>query len=312
MQTSVQALFQALSALLPPGRLTLTAPMSEHTTLKIGGPADLLAQPASREELRLILSRAAEAGCPVTVIGNGSNLLVRDGGIRGLVVKIGPEMGAVTANGRMLHAQAGALLSAVSREAAKRSLAGLAFAAGIPGTIGGGTYMNAGAYGGELCQVIARVEGMDEEGNPFAYSGEEMGFGYRRSRAQTEKLYITDVFVDLKPGNEEAILQEMAELNARRREKQPLTVPSAGSTFKRPAGYYAGTLIDQCGLKGARVGGAAVSEKHAGFLVNDRSATAADFLSLIALVQKVVKEKAGVSLTPEVRILGEEVGAILV
>lgn len=307
---NMQPLFEKLASLLPAQRLVEMEPMAKHTTLKIGGPADVLALPESREELAILLREAKAANCPITVVGNGSNLLVQDGGIRGLVIKIGPQMGKIAVQDTLLHAQGGALLSSVSRKAAQNGLKGLAFAGGIPGTIGGGTYMNAGAYGGEMCQVITKVEGLDQLGRLITYTNEEMAFGYRKSRAQQEILYITDVFMQLQPGNSEEILKEMSELNARRRDKQPITLPSAGSTFKRPEGHYAGTLIEECGLKGMRVGGASVSEKHAGFLVNDQGATAAEFLSLIALVQSTVKEKTGVVLTPEVRIIGQEAPVI--
>ena len=287
-------------------------PMAHHTTLQLGGPAQILAQPKDREELRWLLQEAAGRGIPVTVIGNGSNLLVRDGGIRGLVIKIGPAMSQITVNGCKIHAQGGATLARVSQTAAQEGLEGLAFAGGIPGTVGGGVYMNAGAYGGEMCQVVTRVEGLTREGEPFSYTGDEMKFSYRKSRVQQEKSLITDVYLTLVPGNKEAIFARMNELNRQRREKQPLTVPSAGSTFKRPEGYYAAALIDECGLKGLQVGGAQVSEKHAGFLTNAQGGTAADFLALIAKVQQIVLREKGVKLETEVEILGEETTVHLV
>ena len=222
-------------------------PMAHHTTLQLGGPAQVMAQPKNRQELQWLLKEAAKRGVPVTVMGNGSNLLVKDGGIRGLVIKIGPAMSAIDVTGCEIHAQGGATLARVSQAAAQAGLEGLAFAAGIPGTVGGGVYMNAGAYGGEMCQVVTRVEGLTREGDPFAYSGEEMAFGYRKSRVHQEKGLITDVYLTLVPGDKEAIFARMNELNRQRREKQPLTVPSAGSTFKRPEGYYAAALIDECG-----------------------------------------------------------------
>ena len=279
------------------------APMAAFTTLRLGGPADLLAEPASPEELRRCLTAARAAGVPVTVIGRGSNLLVRDGGIRGLVIRT-TGMKGLRLSGSRIEAQAGATLYEAARLAAHEGLAGLAFAAGIPGTVGGGVLMNAGAYGGELCQVTERVEGFSLSGEPFAYAGAEMGFGYRTSRLQHEDGIVTSVTFALTPGEPAAIEAQMAELQRRRVEKQPLNQPSAGSTFKRPEGYFAAALIDQCGLKGFTLGGAAVSEKHAGFLVN-LGGTAADFETLMAEVSRIVKEKTGVTLEPEVRILGE-------
>lgn len=281
-------------------------PMAKHTTLQLGGPAQILAQPATRDELAWLLKTADEQGVPVTVIGNGSNLLVRDGGIRGLVIRIGSEMGQISVNGCEIHAQGGATLARVAQVAAQEGLEGLAFAGGIPGTVGGGVYMNAGAYGGEMCQVVTRVEGLTRSGEPFCFSGEEMAFGYRRSRVQQEKGLITDVYMALVPGSKEEIFSRMNELNRQRRDKQPLTVPSAGSTFKRPEGYYAAALIDECGLKGLQIGGAQVSEKHAGFLTNGAGGTAADFIALIAEVQKIVLREKGVRLETEVEILGED------
>jgi len=288
------------------GRVDLMEPMTRHTTLELGGPADVLAQPGSREEAAWLIKFAREKRIPLTVIGNGSNLLVKDGGIRGITMMIGSAMGKLTVEGNRLYAQGGAKLSAVSQAAAQAGLEGLAFAAGIPGTVGGGAFMNAGAYGGEMSQVVERVEGLDLQGETITLTNEEMEFGYRTSRAHREGFIITDVYFALKPGVKEDILAQMKELNRQRREKQPLTVPSAGSTFKRPTGYFAGTLIDQCGLKGLRVGGAEVSPKHAGFLTNAYEGTAADFLALMALVQKTVYEEKGVHLEPEVRILGED------
>ncbi len=284
------------------------APMREYTTLKLGGPADWLAFPRSREEIKALTDLAKRAGLPVTVIGRGSNLLVLDGGIRGLVIRVEKNMKEIRVEGERITAQAGAALSAVAAAAARACLTGLEFASGIPGTLGGGAVMNAGAYDGELGQAITRVEGLRMDGTPVSLSREEMRFGYRSSAAQDAGIIITEVTLELTPGKEAEIRAKMAELNARRQEKQPLDLPSAGSTFKRPEGYFAAALIDQCGLKGYSVGGARVSEKHAGFLVNTGD-SAADYLALVRHVQKVVAERAGVLLEPEIRILGEEVQA---
>lgn len=281
------------------------ARMSEYTTLKLGGPADWLAFPANRDETVRLISEAGQAKMPVTVIGHGSNLLVLDGGIRGLVIRIGKEMSEVRTEGNTVHAQAGAMMGTVAAAAAEAGLAGLEFASGIPGTIGGGAFMNAGAYGGEMAQVVTRVDGIRPDGTPFSFTGSEMHFGYRTSRAAEENLIVTDVVMTLQAGSRDEIRARMQELNRRRNEKQPLNLPSAGSTFKRPEGYFAGALIEQCGLKGYTIGGAQVSEKHAGFLVNMGN-SAKDFMGLIRYVQKTVLEQTGVKLETEVRIIGEE------
>lgn len=297
---------QKIRERIPQDRILLHTPMSEHTTLRIGGPADILVIAQSTKEISFLLTNASEFHIPVMMLGNGSNLLVKDGGIRGLVIKFGEEMAAITVEDTVLTAMAGASLAAVTKEAARHGLCGLCYACGIPGTVGGGVYMNAGAYGGELKEAILEVEAVAENGQIRTYTGDEMHFGYRHSRAQEEMLIITSVKFQLSPGNKEDILSDMKEFNRRRNEKQPMDVPSAGSTFKRPEGYFAGQLIDQSGLRGTRVGGAQVSEKHAGFLVNTGNASAEDYLNLISLVQRTVQEKHGVWLTPEVRIVGED------
>ena len=304
----LSALERRLSLRAPSMRLMRHAPMADYTTLRLGGPADLMAEPEDEEQLRAVLSAAADMGVPVTLMGRGSNLLVLDGGIRGLVIRLCGVMNAVETEGCVMRAGAGALLSSVAVSAAERGLMGLAFAGGIPGTVGGGIYMNDGAYGGEMAQVTTRVEGLTMAGEPFAYAAEEMAFSHRRSRLMEENVVVTRVTFRLAEGDREAILAEMAELKRRRAEKQPLQQPSAGSTFKRPANGYASALIDQCGLKGLRVGGAQVSEKHAGFLVN-LGGTAADFLRLMAQVQRAVQDQTGIWLEPEVRILGEDAPA---
>lgn len=281
------------------------AAMSRYTTLHLGGPADLLASPANVRQLCLLLAEANRLDVPVTIIGNGSNLLVKDGGIRGLVIRICREMQAIEVKESTIRVEAGAMMSRLAMTAAEHDLAGLTFAGGIPGTVGGGVYMNAGAYGGEMCQVVTQVEGVDRQGEPFCYRGEEMGFAYRHSRLMGEGKIITAVTVQLHEGKKEQLIEEMQELNRRRQEKQPLTQFSAGSTFKRPANGFAAQMIDECGLKGYAIGGARVSEKHAGFLVNSGT-SAADFLALMAHVQRVVQAEKGVLLEPEVRILGED------
>lgn len=280
-------------------------PMSAHTTLKLGGPADYMVFPRNGEEIAAMFREAAENGVPVTVIGHGSNLLVLDGGIRGLVICIGKNMRKITREGNSLKAQAGAMLGSAALEAAEAGLTGLEFASGIPGTVGGGVTMNAGAYDGEMAQVVTEVRGIRPDGTAVRLSREEMNFGYRHSVVQEKDFIVTEVTFELKPGDPAMIRARMSELNTKRSEKQPLDLPSAGSTFKRPEGYYAAALIDQCGLKGYSIGGARVSEKHAGFLVNTGTSSR-DFLNLMKKVQAIVEERAGVRLEPEIRIVGTE------
>ena len=306
-ETSLRALEARLRERDPALHLERDAVMAGYTTLHVGGPADLLAHPSTEEQLRLLLSESHGAGVPVTVIGHGSNLVVRDGGVRGLVIRVCRGMDGLDISGDKIHARAGAMLSVLAMTAANHHLGGLTFASGIPGTVGGGVYMNAGAYDGEMSRVVTLVEGFDMDGTPFRYTRPEMNFSHRYSRLMEERRVITQVTFQLPQGRHDELLAEMVELNKRRAEKQPLTMPSAGSTFKRPAGGYASQMIDECGLKGYQIGGAQVSEKHAGFLVN-RGGTAADFLALMAHVQRVVHEQKGVWLEPEVRIIGEDRG----
>ena len=282
------------------------ADMWQYTTLKLGGTADWLAFPRSAAEIAELFAEAGAAGLPVTVIGHGSNLLVLDGGIRGLVIRIEKNMKNIRREGNRLTAAAGAMLGAVAGFAAENGLTGLEFASGIPGTVGGAVTMNAGAYGGEMKDVVVRVDGILPDGTEMSLSGEEMRFGYRRSAVKDLNLIVTEVTMELAEGDPAAIRAKMSELNRQRAEKQPLDVPSAGSTFKRPEGFYAAALIDQCGLKGYSVGGAQVSMKHAGFLVNSGDSSR-DYLELVRTVQRIVRERAGVELEPEIRIIGEEV-----
>ena len=312
------ALIERLRESIPKKQISEFAPMSRYTTLRLGGPADVLAEVSSAEQIAAAVSAASALNVPVTVLGNGSNLLVKDGGIRGLVIHIGELFSAVSdpvplGDGRYaITAQGGATLTKLANAAADHGLCGLEFAGGIPGTVGGAVFMNAGAYGGEMKDVVTCVTAIEMDGTSVAFTGEEMQFGYRRSVLNQRNVpaAVTSVTVALTPGDEETIRATMREFNARRREKQPITLPSCGSTFKRPEGLFAGTLIDECGLKGARVGGASVSTLHAGFLVNDQEGTAADYLALIAHVQQVVLEKKGVLLQPEVRIIGEDAPAV--
>ena len=281
------------------------ADMRQYTTLRLGGRADWLAFPRSGEEIASLFEEAGRAGMPVTVIGHGSNLLVLDGGIRGLVIRVEKNMRGIRREGNRLIAEAGAMLGSVAAAAAEAGLSGLEFASGIPGTVGGGMTMNAGAYGGELSDVTVRVDGILPDGTSVSLNREEMRFGYRTSAVKTLNFIVTEAVFELREGDPSEIRARMSELNARRAEKQPLDVPSAGSTFKRPDGFFAAALIDQCGLKGYSVGKAQVSLKHAGFLVNNGSSSK-DYLELVRTVQRIVRERAGVELEPEIRIIGEE------
>lgn len=282
-------------------------PMARHTTMRVGGPAEILFSPAGEGELLFAVREAKRAGAPFRIIGNGSNLLVLDGGLPGLTIRLGEAFSKISVNGNQIRAQAGALLCRVAAAARDASLTGLEFASGIPGSAGGGMAMNAGAYGGQLSDVFEGCRALDPEtGIISALGPAEMALGYRESAALSRGLIVTEAAFRLTAGDRSAIQAKMDDLSARRREKQPLNLPSAGSTFKRPEGYFAGALIEQAGLKGLRVGGACVSEKHAGFVVNDRNATAKDVLDLIRLVQARVLEHSGVRLETEVRILGEE------
>ena len=286
--------------------LLLEEPMAKHTSFRIGGPADVLAQPGNEAELAALLKRAADHAVPVTLVGNGSNLLVRDKGIRGLVIKLSNLFSSITVAGNVLTFGSGISLAMASKKAASLSLSGLEFAVGIPGTIGGAVYMNAGAYDGEMAKVVTSVQVMDRQGQSSQLKADELDFSYRHTALQNSGLIVTSVTVSLQPGEAESIKAKMDDFSQRRIAKQPLELPSAGSMFKRPVGYFAGTLIEQTGLKGYTVGGAQVSTKHAGFVVNVGGATAKDVLQLIRDVQDRVLAAQGVQLEPEVLVLGEE------
>ena len=279
-------------------------PMAKHTSFRIGGPADLMAMPQSEQELQQLLQRAGEAKVPVTLIGNGSNLLVRDKGIRGLVIKLGNMLNDVVADGCTLTFGSGVSLAAASRKAAELGLSGMEFAVGIPGSIGGAVYMNAGAYGGEMKHIITSVKVLDQDGQIYEIAGADMEFGYRHSKAEQDGLVVLEAVIELQTGDMDKIDEEMKRLAEARISKQPLEYPSAGSTFKRPEGYFAGKLIMDAGLRGYTVGGAQVSEKHCGFVVNKGGATAADVMQLVDDVKKKVKDSSGVDLELEIKTLG--------
>ena len=295
-----------LKKAIPPERLLVNEPMSKHTTFQIGGPADFLLFPASLEEVANVLEIAKRFAVPVTVLGNGSNVLVLDRGIRGLVIKFGPEMGYIRHSGSTVFAGAGALLADVSKYAAQSNLTGFEFAIGIPGSIGGAVFMNAGAYEGDMSQVVQAVTAVCTNGELRRFAGEELKFGYRHSVFQENGCLVCEVELGLTDGENTSIRVRIDDYTTKRQSKQPIEMPSAGSTFKRPQGHFAGTLIEQAGLKGTSVGGAQVSTKHAGFIINAGGATAQDVLSLINKVQDSVYKQFGISLHPEVRVLGEE------
>ena len=286
-------------------RLFADAPMRFHTTFRIGGPADLLFYPQNTEEVQKIIHMANEYGEAITLLGNGSNILVRDGGIRGLVIRFSHKMAAVVREGTDLIIGAGALLRDAAARAQEYGLSGLEFACGIPGSIGGAIFMNAGAYDDEMKSVVVSVKTITRGGELHLYSAEDLDFGYRHSIFHGCDEAICETRLHLHEDDKALILARMEDLNQRRESKQPLSYPSAGSTFKRPPGYFAGTLIDQTGLKGLTVGGAQVSQKHAGFVINIGNATADDVQQLISIVQKRVYAAHGVQLFPELRIIGE-------
>ncbi len=280
-------------------------PMRKHTTFRIGGNADIFVRPESKEQIAEILRLCREQDVPYFILGNGSNLLVGDRGFRGVVINIMDNMNDIKVDGGIIKAQAGAMLIKVSRAARDNSLTGLEFASGIPGTIGGAIYMNAGAYGGEMKDVVTKVTAMDAEGEIYTFGTDELEFSYRHSVIQQRDLIVLDVTMELAAGDQKIIDDRMSELAVARRTKQPLEYPSAGSTFKRPEGYFAGKLIMDAGLRGYRVGDAQVSEKHCGFVVNRGNATADDVIKLIDDVKAKVSEEYDVVLEPEVRMIGE-------
>ena len=280
-------------------------PMSRHTTFRIGGNADYFVKPGNADEVAAVIAVCREYNIPYFILGNGSNLLVSDDGYRGMIINIMDNMDSVTVDGRIITAQAGAMLVRVSVMARDNALTGLEFASGIPGTIGGAVYMNAGAYGGEMKNVVKTVRAIDEHGRIYELDSEKMDFSYRHSIVEERKLIVLEVTLELEHGSREAIDDRMKELAEARRSKQPLEYPSAGSTFKRPEGYFAGKLIMDAGLRGYSVGGAQVAEKHCGFVINKGGATASDVVELIRDVQHDVDDKFGVTLEPEVKMLGE-------
>ncbi|MCY6483294.1 UDP-N-acetylmuramate dehydrogenase [Clostridium aestuarii] len=289
--------------------IKVNALMKKYTSFKVGGPADILVTPTNYEQVKEIINFCKKNSITYYVIGNGTNLVVRDGGIRGVVINLS-RLDKLSVDGEILSTQAGALLSSAAKLALKHSLKGLEFANGIPGSVGGAVAMNAGAYNGEISQVIESVLIIDNNGQIRKISKDELELNYRMSAVLKFGYIVLEATFKLEKGDYETIKNRINDLTRRRKEKQPLEYPSAGSTFKRPEGYFAGKLIQDCGLKGTSVGGAEVSVKHSGFIINKNNATAKDIMELIAIVQKKVKEQYGVNLNPEVRIVGEEIDEV--
>lgn len=303
---NIKALQTALLKELPGTRVREEEYLRHHTTFKIGGPADLFVEPTTMAELSFALHTIHEFDVPVTIIGCGSNILVKDGGIRGAVVSVRHMTQIMDCNDNTLCIGSGYMLKDASEFAWENGLTGLEFAIGIPGTLGGAVFMNAGAYDGEMSHVVTAVRAVDFQGNIKEYDASHLDFGYRHSVFHDNHEVIGEVIMTLKPGDKNVIKTRMDELTEKRESKQPLEFASAGSTFKRPPGYFAGTLIEQTGLKGLSVGDAQVSHKHAGFVINTGSASAKDVLDLIAEVQRRVYDQHGVHLEPEVRMIGED------
>lgn len=294
-----------LLQILDENELLTDEPMKLHTSFKIGGPADFYVIPGDIEKLKKTVEICNEYNIPNFIIGNGSNLLVTDKGYRGVIIQIGKNLSNVHINDEIVFAEAGILLSKLARAVYESSLTGFEFASGIPGTLGGAVFMNAGAYGGEIKDIIINAEVMDNKGNIFTLNNDELKLTYRSSILQKKEYIVLSALLKLKKGNKETIKSVMDDLTDRRKTKQPLEYPSAGSTFKRPEGYYAGKLIMDADLRGYSIGDAQVSEKHCGFIVNKGLATFEDVFNLINHVREAVNEKFSVDLEPEVRILGE-------
>lgn len=296
---------EKLTNLLGDSTVLFDEPMDKHTTFRIGGKAEAFVRAESIEELSDLRAFCSREEIPFLFIGKGSNILVSDKGISGVVATFGERMCEIRVKDDMIIAEAGATLSAVAGFALQRGLTGMEFAAGIPGSVGGAIRMNAGAYGGDMSQVVGWVRVLEPDGNIKTILGAHMEFGYRTSILKELPYIVLACGIQLMPGDETQVRQTMLELAAKRREKQPLEYPSAGSTFKRPEGFFAGKLIEDAGLRGKKIGGAMVSEKHCGFIINEGNATAKDVTELIEFVRKTVYERFGVLLEPEVIFVGD-------
>lgn len=301
----VELIYHKLKNFIPEERIKINESMKNHTSFRIGGPADILVLPQDVQEIKKIVAFCKGEGVPFFVMGNGTNLLVKDKGIRGVVIKLAQNFNDIEVNKNLIRCKAGVAVSTIGRVALENSLSGLEFSCGIPGSVGGAVVMNAGAYGGQMADVVKKVSVMDFEGNIYDMSKNELEYSYRYSVLQKGDRILLDVEMELSPGDYNDIKTRMEDFLARRKQKQPLNLPSAGSAFKRPPGNFAGYLIEKAGLKGYRIGGAMVSDLHAGFIVNIDNATCEDVLNLINHIQKEVKEKFNVELEPEIKIQGE-------
>ena len=299
-------IYEELCKIVSEDQILKDEPMDKHTTFRAGGKADYLVMPSNEEQVRDLVLLLKKENVPYYVMGNGSNLLVRDQGFKGVIIQIARKMNQIRVEGETIYAQAGALLSKIAAQALGEGLTGFEFASGIPGTLGGAVMMNAGAYGGEMKQVIVNACVLTSAGEIAVIPADLMELGYRTSVFAKNQNIILSAQLKLEYGNEAVIREYMDELKEQRVSKQPLDYPSAGSTFKRPEGYFAGKLIQDAGLRGFQVGGAQVSEKHCGFVINKDHATATDILSLMEQVSDKVEEKFGVRLEPEVKIIGEK------
>ncbi len=300
-----QELGKKLLSILKEEQVKKDEPMKSHTTFRVGGPADYFVTPQTAEEVEKVIETCTQEKVPYYIVGNGSNLLVSDKGYEGVIIQIYKQMNQVKVEGAQIHAQAGALLSMIAKRALDAELTGFEFAAGIPGTLGGACVMNAGAYGGEMKDVLKSVTVLTDKGEVKTLAKEELELGYRTSVIAKKGYIVLEAVLELQKGEKEKIQAVMDDLKERRVTKQPLEYPSAGSTFKRPEGYFAGKLIQDAGLRGFQVGGAQVSEKHCGFVINKDQATASDVMNLMNQVSDKVYEEFGVRLQPEVKRLGE-------
>ncbi|HJF33094.1 MAG TPA: UDP-N-acetylmuramate dehydrogenase [Sporosarcina psychrophila] len=298
--------FEELQKKIKRGTLLIDEPLCKYTMTKLGGAADLLVIPGTIDETEATVRYAYENEIPLLLLGNGSNMVVRDGGVRGIVLHLS-QLNAIRIEGSFVHAEAGALIIDVSKQAAAATLSGIEFACGIPGSIGGAMAMNAGAYGGEIKDIIVQATVLTKEGERLVLSKDELELGYRQSIISTNGYYVLSADFQLTVGDQEVIDEKVSDLTFQRQSKQPLEYPSAGSVFKRPPGYFAGKLIQDCGMQGKGHGGAEVSLKHAGFIINKNNATASDYIETIEMVKAEVKKRFDVDLELEVKIVGEEI-----
>lgn len=301
----LEKIYNIMREFLPENQIKLNEPMKEHTSFRIGGPADIMVLPTNIEQVANIIKACKEYSIPFFVMGNGTNLLVKDEGIRGVVMKLAQNFNDALVQGNIMKCKAGMPMSMAAKIALENRLSGLEFAHGIPGTIGGGAVMNAGAYDGEMADIVRNVTVIDRDGNIFEMHKSQLEYDYRSCNLQKGDKVLLEVEMELKPGNYDDIKRKMDDFLLRRKEKQPLNLPSAGSAFKRPQGNYAGALIEKAGLKGYRIGDAMVSEKHAGFIVNVGNATFQDVGNLIQYIQRQVKEKFNIELESEIKICGD-------